>query len=278
MIKKLLFVIFVSSFMLLGVFIFQFQKSQDGKLHIVFCDVGQGDGIFIKAPDGVDIVIDAGPDDKIVSCLSRHMPFWDKTIELAFATHPDADHITGFESILKNYNIIVFNTSKKTSDTAVFKRIQNLISQKQIPVRFIYAGDSYEIGESFKIDTLWPSKEYIETESATDTNSYSLVQILSFGNFKVLLTGDIESDILNTLFSSKTQFDVFKLPHHGSKTGVDDETFGKIGAKLGIISAGTNNRYGHPSREVIELLKKYNMPYKRTDREGDIEIVIDPSN
>lgn len=265
------------SFVVLSI-IFVFQKSffNDGKLHVVFCDVGQGDAIFIRTPGGSDILVDAGPDDSVLSCLESHMPFWDRELELIFATHPDADHITGFKSVLKNYTVKAFNTSKKSKETKVFARIQELVQQKKTPFRYLFSGDSYSVSDGVLIKTFWPTQEYVDSDTTgkLDSNSFSLVQTVSYRSFNVLLTGDIEAEILNNLFDPEVSVDVFKLPHHGSKTGVDEKTFEIVKQSLSIISAGRNNRYHHPAPQVLQLLKRFESAYKDT-LEGDIEIVSD---
>ena len=275
--KQKLLIIIASALCLIGIFLWQNFKFYDGNLYIIFCDVGQGDAIFIRSPQGADILIDGGPDERVLTCLGNNMPFWDRDIELVFATHPDADHIAGLESVLKTYTVKSFNASKKSSETQVFKRIQDLIKSKNVPLRFVYAGDTFTLSDGLVIEHLWPTQEFVLQDAAgnMDTNSFSLVQLVSFGKFKTLLTGDIEYQILNTLFGSSLNIDIFKLPHHGSKTGVDDMTLSLITAKLGIISAGKNNRYNHPHPSVLDFLKKYNLPYKMTSRDGEVEIVSD---
>lgn len=275
--KIKLLVLVLSFIFLVGLFVYEKSFYFDGKLHVVFCDVGQGDGIFIRTPAGSDILVDAGPDDKIMKCLNRHMPFWDHDLELVFATHPDADHIGGFESVLKSFTVKSFNTSKKSKNTAVFARIQKLIDDKKIPFRYLFAGDVYSTSDGIKIRTDWPTQEYVSSDQngKLDANSFSLVELITYGKFKTLLTGDIESGILNKIYGSGLSIDIFKLPHHGSKTGVDDTTFQLIKPGLSVISAGKNNRYHHPSPETVALLKKYNLEYKSTVGRGDIEVISD---
>ncbi|MFI5265543.1 MAG: ComEC/Rec2 family competence protein [Candidatus Levyibacteriota bacterium] len=274
--KVKLFILSLSVVFLAGFFIYQAAFFSDGRLHVVFCDVGQGDGIYIRTSAGSDILIDAGPDNSILDCLSRHMPMWDRTIELAFATHPDADHIGGFGYILKAYTVNSFNTSQKTSATKAFAQIRDLISQKHVPLRYIFNGDEFRLPEGIRIHTYWPTHLFVDANQIdADTNSFSLVQILTYKNFKTLFTGDIESGALDSIFSRGLTVDVFKIPHHGSKTGVDDLTFNLIHSKFVPISSGLHNRYNHPSPVVLELLKKYKIPYKNTALVGDIEIVTD---
>lgn len=275
--KAKLYILTLSLVFLFGLFVFQSLKHADGRLHVVFCNIGQGDGIFIRTPQGSDIVVDGGPDETILKCLEKHMPFWDRDIELVFATHPDADHITGLESILKSYTVKSFNTSQKSKGTAVFRRINALIESNHVLFRYLVKDDVYRISDGVEIKTYWPTQEYVSSDinGKLDTNSFSLVQVVQFGNFKTLLTGDIEFEILDKLFASGLTIDIFKLPHHGSKTGVDAQTFELIKPSLSIISAGKNNRYHHPSPQVLELLKKFGLQYKNTAEVGEVEIVSD---
>lgn len=259
---------------ILGFGIFQFIYFNDKKLHVVFCNVGQGDAIYIKTPEGVDILIDAGPDNSVLECLGHHMPFWDKTIELAFATHPDADHIAGYTYVLNTYTVLSYNTSKKASETGVYKRIQAQLQAQNVPIRYLLNGDIFTLSSGVHLNTLWPTREFTEHDFSKDTNPYSLVQMLNFNKFSLLTDGDIGFDTLNTLFSQGVIVDVFKLPHHGSKTGVDDNTFNLIKPKLSIISAGKDNRYGHPHFSVLDELNKYTLRYLETEN-GNVEIITD---
>lgn len=269
---------------ILGFAVYQYFSIYDGRLHVVFCDVGQGDGIYIRTPNGTDIIIDAGRDDKILTCLSNNMPFWDKTIELAFATHPDADHISGFVPILQSYKVNHYNTVEAEKDTGVFLKINSLLKEQGITPRYLKLGDAYRISDGVILKTYWPTKEFIAAGDS-DSNRYSLVQTLSYKDFDVLLTGDIDFDILNEILRQAQDdpstgsgrgisgIEVFKLAHHGSKTGLDSETLTLIKPRLSIISAGKNNSYGHPHTEVLDELKRFDLRYLRTDEQGEVELV-----
>lgn len=269
--KRVVFAIFSSLILLIALFSYQTGVVSEKRMHIVFCDVGQGDAIYIRTPGGVDILVDGGPSDRVLKCLEQNMPFWDKTIELVFATHPDADHITGLIPVIESYSVKSFNTVSKGKGTAIYKKIRDEIEKNKIPYQEIIAGDKFKFSDGVEVQIKWPSKNFADE----DVNNYSLVQLLRYGNFDLLLTGDVGFEILNSLDLSKTTIEVFKLPHHGSKTGVDNSTFQKINAGLAIISAGKNNSYHHPHPSVLSLLKKYNVPSKRTDFNGEIEIVTD---
>lgn len=275
--KKWLFLILLSLFSLLAIFVYQFFKFSDKRLHLVFCDVGQGDAVFIRTPKGADILVDGGPDDKVLDCLSNHMPFWDKQIELVFLTHPHADHLAGLISVAKHYKIQSFNTEKASSDSLVFGELEKILEEKKIKKRYIYEGDNIKISDGTTLKTLWPGKKYIEQadKSDLDKNSFSLVQLLEYKDFSLLLTGDIQAEILDGLAANVPDLDILKIPHHGSKTGISDKTFEIIKPSYAIISSGKNNRYNHPAEYVISLLEKHRIDYKRTDMEKEIEFVID---
>ncbi len=268
--KVKIIIVLTSLIFILSLGIYQYVYFSDNSLRIVFCNVGQGDGIYIRSPKGVDILIDAGPDSSILNCLGSHMPFWDKTIELAFATHPDADHIGGYKYVLSSYKIGTYNTVEFSKDTGLFKLIHEQLELKKVPVRHLVSGDEYKLGEGLSLKTYWPTPEFIDSYDS-DTNKYSLVQLLNFNNFSLLLTGDADFDIVNGLFKEGIEVDIYKLPHHGSKTGVNTDTFLNIRPNLSIISAGKNNRYGHPHADVLTELKKHNVPFLET-KDGDIKI------
>src|SRR3989338_2268033 len=115
--KKILIPIVISALALVFLFFYQTGQLSDKVLTIVFCDVGQGDAIYIRTPGSIDILIDGGPGKKVLKCLSDNMPVWDREIELIFATHPDADHITGFVSVIQSYSVKSFDTVSATKDT-----------------------------------------------------------------------------------------------------------------------------------------------------------------
>ncbi len=251
---------------------FSYQTSTFGTktMSVVFCDVGQGDAIYIRTPGGADILVDGGPSDRVLKCLEQNMPFWDKTLELVFATHPDADHITGLVSVIERYRLLSFNTISKGKETVIYKKLKAAIERNKIPYRELVAGDRFSLEDGVRIDIKWPAKDFEDR----DVNNYSLTTVFKYKDFDLLLTGDLGFEILNSL-TFDSPIEVFKLPHHGSKTGVDDETFKKFRFLLAVISAGKNNSYHHPHPSVLALLKKYNVPYKRTDLEGGIRIVTD---
>ncbi len=246
----------------------------DKNFHLIFCDVGQGDGILIKTPSGQDIIVDGGPsDNSMVDCLSRNLPFWDREIDAVYMTHPDADHLTGLVEVIRTYNVKYFGMSNAPKSTEVYKELLKSLQDKKIPADLVVRGDKISTKGGFKLETLWPSVAFSNSKSE-ETNDYSLVQYLSYGKFTALLTGDVASVYLNSLMPTLGRIDVFKSPHHGSKTGVDEFTFQHTKPRLAVISVGAKNRYGHPAPTVLKILKENSIPYIDT-RSGDVEIVSD---
>lgn len=270
--------------------IWQYLLFFDGRLHLTICNVGQGDAIYLRTPKGADILIDGGPNDQVLSCLSRHMPFWDRQIEMVILTHPQADHLTGLISVFKNYQVKYFLAESLANPTASFQELRHAVSKEQSKILTPQAGDKITIG-GIKIKILWP-KEKIggsrfwqnPTESdrskeigrQVDLNTFSIISEIIYADFSVILTGDADSKVLSEVIGgSEGSIEVLQVPHHGSRFGLNEEILEKIQPELGIISVGKNNRYGHPAKETLDLLREKTIRVLRTDEDGDIEIISD---
>ncbi len=99
------FIISLTLFIAFGLAIGLVQGRPDGQLHIIFCDVGQGDAILVKTPSGQTMLIDGGPDRKVLDCLGKYLPFWQRNLTVAVMTHPQADHMTGFVEVFQSMEI-----------------------------------------------------------------------------------------------------------------------------------------------------------------------------
>ena len=266
-------------FLLLGFSTYQYFKFNDNNLHLVFCNVGQGDGIFIRSPNGTDIIVDSGPDGSILGCLSDHMPFWDRTIELSFLTHPHEDHMRGFISIFKRYKVLNFATENLKNDTVLYREVVKEIQKAGIKSQNLIAGDKFKISDGTQIRVVGPSKDFLERTSPNkkigESKEFASLELLiSSGSFRALLTGDSQIEELNEAQQFLSKVDIFQIPHHGSKYGTDSQFLNSINPKLAVISVG-KNKYGHPSAQVLKILSELNVKYLRTDQHGDIEIVAD---
>lgn len=289
-----------------GLFIWQWGRVYDGKLHLVFCDVGQGDAILIRE-NTLEVLIDGGPDKNVLSCLSENMPFWDREIEVVVLTHPEADHLSGLIPVIERYRVGYFISSPVGNSSAGFAKLQDLIEEKGVPVKNLYSGGTVSF-DGLKLISLWPEKSWLMAklessrtglvdkarpfsegkavlgiETTTNLNDFSLVFHLKYGRFDALLTGDADERVQDEIMETAQiePVEIFKVPHHGSKTGMIDEFLERASPDLAVISVG-KNRWGHPTEEILEKLRNFDPPageagikILRTDQEGEIEIVTD---
>lgn len=277
--KKILFIFFIALIFMGFLIFFAFFKYKDDKLHLVFCDVGQGDAIFIRTSRQVDILIDGGPDDKVLECLSRHMPFWDRSLDLVIMTHPDADHSTGLISVVERYEVDSFYTEAVPGKTDVYKRLEANLAKKKLSAKYLHSGDKISDKHGFSMSTLWPSlraiSEIDQKRANLRLNEASVIQLISYGEFSALLTGDAGYKVMDQIADPARSINILKVPHHGSKTGMSDSFLSLTSPELAVISSGVDNSYGHPAKESLSLLEAHDVKVLRTDQMADIEIISD---
>ena len=258
----------------------------DNKLHLVFCDVGQGDGVLLSKGFS-QMLIDAGPDEKVLDCLSENMPFFDRTIEVVALTHPDTDHITGIIPVLDKFEVEYFFDSLVPGRSSTYEAL--LIRLKKIKVVSIFKGRKINF-EGATLSVLWPEKSIVEDslgeerlyalkesrvlgtqDSKLNLNDFSLVFLVDYSGTRVLLMGDADSRVQDEILRANTlgKVELLKFPHHGSKTGMSEEFLKTINPKEAVISVGKNS-FGYPTNEALLLLGKYKVKVRRTDLEGEI--------
>ena len=244
----------------------------NGKLKVYFFDIGQGDSIFIETPSRKQILIDGGPSDKVIKELGGIMPFFDRSIDMVVATHPDADHITGLIYVLKKYNVDYILTSGVNGDTDFAESLLGSIAkEKSNGAQEIIArrGQEYDFGDGVRLLVLFPDREL----SNVDTNDASIVCKLIYKDTSVLLTGDSPKGVekyLIALDRNILKSDILKLGHHGSKTSSDVSFLGFVAPRFAIVSAGKNNKYHHPHKSVIDLVTGMDIDIKSTAISGTI--------
>ncbi len=280
--KKTFLTLSIVLILLGSILIYQNITYNDKKLHVIFCDVGQGDAIFIRTPNGSDILIDGGPDDKVLNCLAKHMSFWDRSLELVILTHPHSDHFTGLFSVLKNYQVKHFATEDLKNKTLGFEGLMKMIKDKIIPAHFVFAGDNFKLKDGVEFEIAGPTQEFLDQTSPGGTigesSEFASVEtLIRYGKFSVLLTGDSQAIELEEMLRiiQHDNLSVLQVPHHGSRFGLNQEILDILSPKLAVISVGKNNRYGHPAPFTLELLKSANIKTLRTDQNGEIEIISD---
>lgn len=268
-----LIIIFVFSFR----FIFSKNNNAPDKLLVAFLDIGQGDSIFIQAPNHKQILIDGGPSKSILTELGKIMPFSDKTLDVVIATHPDSDHIGGLPFVFDSYQVSnIFYDGIKT-DTQTDKSFEEKMKIENAKIVKVDKEQRIMIDEKDNVylDIIFPDRN----DDGWETNIASIVAKLVYKNNSFLLTGDspveIEKYLVGKYGEKYLDIDVLKLGHHGSRTSTSVDYLKATTPRLGIISAGTNNRYGHPHKEVLELLKSYKIPYLSTQNSGTIKLYSD---
>lgn len=243
----------------------------DNNLHIISCNVGQGDAILVIQKN-IQILTDGGPNKSVLDCLSRYMPFWDRKIELVILTHPDSDHATGLIDVIKRYNVETLLQNNLNTSTQVYKVLQNDVGSKGIKV--INPSNDMSIRlDMIYLDILHPDKDF----KSSKTNDYSIVYLLKYNDFKAIFTGDISPEIGERIAMSNKigKVDYIKIPHHGSRNGLTENLLKALEPKIAVISAGKENRYGHPHKEIIDMLNKYEVKIFRTDEIGDVQVETD---
>lgn len=256
---------------LLVLVIFQLPKK---RLELVFCDVGQGDATLVSWGE-YQMLVDGGPDSSVLSCLGKSMPFWDRNIEVVVATHPQADHMTGLVEVLKRYRVDRFYMSKVENDIAEVRELKKVIVESGMEwgelddgVGFRFGGVELKVLHPFEISR---SRSVI---GVSDVNEVSTVLLGSLGKFDFLLTGDIGEGIEDQLrlMNRLKEVEVLKVAHHGSKYSTSEEFLEVVKPELAVISVG-ENRFGHPTREVLERLSGVGARVLRTDQEGRVRVI-----
>lgn len=253
-----------------------YTNQKDGLLKIYFFDVGQGDAIFIEAPNGNQVLIDGGPDNKVVQKLGEAMPFYDKEIDMVVLTHSDADHITGLIEVLERYeveNIVYSNIVRKS---ALYEAWQEAVAEEGANIIESVAGKVIDLGSGVTLSMTHPG-ELLAGKVLEKTNNESVVIMLKYGEVETLLTGDIEARAERQIILSGTNLDadILKVAHHGSKTSTTEEFLYEVSPQVAVIQVGAKNRYGHPTPEVLKRLEEYDIKYYRTDMDGDIKVISD---
>ncbi len=239
---------------------------------IVFCDVGQGDGALIQLEPNTDILIDAGPDASILSCLGNHMNMFNTTIELAIISHADSDHYAGFNSVMSRYKIRQAIIPVIDNDAESYRELTSNLKSKKVPVSTLYAHDRLHIGEA-TFTFLFPSESAVQDCLPDQRNKCSYIVDFTLRGFTVLFTGDTEPAILDSLTSTQiSEIEALKIPHHGSRNGLTEDFLKKVNPLVSIISSGKDNRYGHPHAQILTMLENYK--YLRTDQKGAIVLTI----
>jgi competence protein ComEC len=269
----------------------------DGKLHVDFLDVGQGDSALVTMPDGATLLIDGGGrpniDWQTSDGVERGEKFERDTrsigervvseylwargldhIDYILPTHADADHIDGLNDVARNFKVRGALVSRTPAADAEYIRFAQTMKAANVPIERIGAGDTLRFGE-VAIDVLWPLPA--DNNDAPWRNNDGTVLQIRYGNQTFLFTADIEKEaergILNE--GADLRSSIVKVAHHGSRTSSTPDFIAATHAPLAIISVGRTSIFGHPNREVVDRWRATGTQVMTTGERGTISVVTD---
>lgn len=242
-----------------------------GGLRVSVLDVGQGDAIFFRTPGGYNGLVDGGSGRAVLENLGKQMPFFDKKIDVMILTHPHRDHIEGLLDVLERYQVGLIVHTDVSYESFYYEKFRELA--RGHAVLLAEKGSDIVFGDGTVLDILMPFKS-LAGETVQDVNASSVVARLSYAGKSFLLSGDMTAFEEKELILSSADFksDVLKIAHHGSKTSSSESFLRVVQPDLALISAGTENKFGHPHDSVISRLSALGIDFLRTDLSADINL------
>lgn len=247
----------------------------DGKLHIYALDVGQGDALLIRSPQGHLALIDGGPDPVLMSArLGQILPFWQRYIDLILVTHEDSDHLAGLVPLVERYQVGHIAQGSSAGASLLSAAWQQRLEAGEFGQWRVQRGDRILLGEVC-LHVLHPADDL--AYHAPDDNERSVVILLEYGAFRMLFAGDIGAQAESELLRARQDLSAtaLKVSHHGSASGSTAGFLARVAPQVALISVGAENRFGHPSPEVLQRLEGSQARVLRTDERGTIELVTD---
>jgi competence protein ComEC len=252
------------------------KNERETPLAVYFFDVGEGDAIYISAPNNFDVLIDGGPDKSVLTELGEAMPFWDKTIEAMILTHPHSDHASGLVEILKRYRVRQVYLNGLAHDAPAYLAWLDEVKNKQIQGKIVDGWFELQIAPDMKLQFLYPMSD-ISVQQSEEINDTSIVIRLVYGESEFLFTGDAGEAIEKQLLDSGLVLtaDVLKVSHHGSNTASSEEFLAAVSPKIAVISSGKGNEFFHPHPKIMARLERLGVKILRTDEKGTIKLKSD---
>jgi|WetSurMetagenome_2_1015567.scaffolds.fasta_scaffold04658_3 competence protein ComEC len=268
-----IFLISAAATALLGLCLFLFFYHPQKLLEVDFLNVGQGDAELIKTPYGQNILIDGGPDNKVLAELGRNLPMWDRKIDLVINTHPHDDHVSGLIDVLKKYQVAKILMTAAPGNAPPFQEFLKVRAAKKTPVIITSGKEKITLGDNLVLEILSPSKN----DLGADLNEDSIVAKLIYKNKIFLFTGDAgdKTEARMLLEKIDVKADVLKVGHHGSETSSSLDFLRAVAPEFAIIECGVNNQFGFPKADTLWRLTKVGAKIFRTDLNGTIKMKTD---
>jgi len=251
--------------------VYSLLPDQQNSISINFFDVGQGDATLIEMPQGQKVLIDGGPNDSVVSKIDKSIVFYNRKIDAIVLTHPHADHLAGLLKTVESYEVKKVYLTGVSYSTPEYQQFIQSLQGNNIPVQQVVGGDYLDFGQGIKLNFVYPGVS-MKNVTAENVNNSSIVTQLVWGKKSALFTGDLEKDAQISLISQNLRSDLLKVPHHCSSDALDSRLVTAVSPKYALISVGKDNKFGHPSKSCLNLLKSAQI--FRTDYDGDVTFMM----
>ena len=255
-----------------------YNQDEVDDLIVKMIDVGQGDSILVMT-ENKTLLIDAGLNECGEKIVIKYLQqYGRKTLDYVIATHPHADHIGGLDEVI-NYAESVGCVympelpEELVPTTASYRKLLEAVMDTDADVISPEPGETFEM-EGAKVTFFGPTKEY------DDLNDMSLVARLDYGEVSFLFTGDCRKGPFKDIIKAgwDVDVDVVKAAHHGAYNATDKKVFEAMSPDYMLISCGLDNSYGHPHREVVQMLTESETDFYRTDYNGTVTVITDGEN
>jgi competence protein ComEC len=279
-----IFFIIAAATAIFGFCLFLFFYHPTKLLEVDFLNVGQGDAELIKTPYGQNILIDGGPDNKILAELGRNLPFLERKIDLVINTHPHDDHVAGLIDVLKKYQVERILMTTATTKAPPFQEFLKVVAAKKTPVIITEGKEKIILGPDIFLEILSPKKNNL----GADLNEDSVVVKLIFRRSQVrrgdsggiktfLFTGDagVTTEVKLLAEKADVKADVLKVGHHGSETSSSLDFLRAVAPQFTVIECGVANQFGFPRADTLWRLTKVGSKIFRTDLNGTVKIKTD---
>ena len=236
---------------------------------LVACDVGQGDALVLSAGSAGAVVVDAGPDPRLVDRCLRGLGV--ERVALVVLTHLHADHVEGLPGVLRGRSVGAVQVGPYGEPAAGLERVRNWAAATGVPVTQAQPGDQVVVGP-LRWEVLWP--ERIIRGDGSEPNNASLVLLAERDGVSMLLTGDVEPPAQRALLARRRwgSVAVLKVAHHGSAYQ-DPRFLASAAPRVALVSVGADNDYGHPAPATMRRLTALGAVLGRTDRDGALAVV-----